>query len=280
MSDPGMAALDPIFYLHHANIDRMWAAWNTNTSNINPTDPNWLNGPAAQGEREFVMPAPSGPWVYTPQQMNSLGQLDYTYDNLPAPVAAPTKALLAQRLTRLGATAAVAKVQGGAAVVPGKNVELVGANQGVLPIKGSGAVTTAKLDTEVRGKVSASFAAAAETAQPDRIFLNLENVRGALDGSVLSVYINLPEGANPSDHPELLAGSVGLFGLRRASMKDGKHGGGGLNFILEITKIIDALYLDNALDVDSLQVRIVPHRSVPDQAEITVGRVSIYRQGQ
>ena len=30
MSDPGIAALDPIFYLHHCNIDRMWAAWNAN----------------------------------------------------------------------------------------------------------------------------------------------------------------------------------------------------------------------------------------------------------
>ena len=44
-------------------------------------------------------------------------------------------------------------------------------------------------------------------------------------------------------------------------------------------RIMDALRLDNALDVDSLQVRIVPHQPVPEQAEITVGRVSIYRQG-
>ncbi len=31
MSDPGLAGLDRIFYLHHANIDRMWALWNTRT---------------------------------------------------------------------------------------------------------------------------------------------------------------------------------------------------------------------------------------------------------
>jgi len=108
----------------------------------------------------------------------------------------------------------------------------------------------------------------------------LENVRGTHDASVLSVYINLPEGAKPSDHPELLAGSVGLFGLRRASLKDDKHGGQGLNFVLDITKIVDALHLRNALNVDSIHVRIVPHQAVPDQAQITVGRVSIYRQGQ
>jgi tyrosinase len=281
MSYPNLAGLDPIFYLHHANIDRMWAAWNANPSNANPTNPKWLNGPAAVGEREFVMPWPGGsPWVYTPQQMNSLNQLNYTYDDLPVPAPASAEDRLAKRLTRLGVAAAVAKAQEGAAVIPGKNVELVGANQGALAIKGSGARTTVKLDTDVRRKVSASLAAAAETAQPDRVFLNLENVRGADDASVLSVYINLPEGANPSDHPELMAGSVGLFGLRNASLTDGKHGGQGLSFVLDITKIVDTLHLDNALDVNSLQVRIVPHQPVPEQAEITVGRVSIYRQGQ
>ena len=31
------------------------------------------------------MPMPDGTaWVYTPQQMSTLSQLDYTYDSLPA----------------------------------------------------------------------------------------------------------------------------------------------------------------------------------------------------
>ena len=33
---------DPIFYLHHANIDRLWESWNR-LGNTNPTDPNYLN---------------------------------------------------------------------------------------------------------------------------------------------------------------------------------------------------------------------------------------------
>ena len=286
MSDPGLAGLDPIFYLHHANIDRMWAVWNGNAKNTNPTNPNWLNGPIAIGEREFVMPMPDGSsWVYTPRQMSSLNTLNYTYDSLPLPAPAPPTGLsahvssLAQRLTRLGATAAAAKVKKGAIVTTGDNLELLGANQQALPINGSGASTSVKLDAGVRRKVSKSLAMASETAPPDRVFLNLENVRGTHDATALSVYINLPEGAEPSDHPELLAGSVGLFGLRGASLKDDKHAGQGLNFVLDITKIIDALHLKNALDVDSVKVRIVPHHMIPDQAQISVGRVSIYRQG-
>ena len=27
MSDPATAALDPIFWLHHCNIDRLWEVW-------------------------------------------------------------------------------------------------------------------------------------------------------------------------------------------------------------------------------------------------------------
>ena len=162
----------------------------------------------------------------------------------------------------------------------GKNQELVGANQEALAIKGSGASTNVRLDAGIRRKMVATLARPSETAPPDRVFLNLENVRGASDPHVLSVYINLPEGARPGDRPELLAGSVGLFGLRSASFKDSKHAGQGLNFVLDITKIVDALHLKNSLEVDSLKVTIVPRRAVPGEARITVGRISIYRQGQ
>jgi len=280
MSVPGTAALDPIFYLHHANIDRMWAGWNQNPANTNPTDPNWLNGPAAIGEAEFVMPMPYGSsWVYTPQQMSSLSQLNYQYDSLP-PLPPPPTDLVVQRLARLRGATVAAQAQGGLHVTTGENKELVGASQGPVSIKSSGASVAVLFDSTARGKVAASLATASETALPDRVFLNLENVIGKFDAAELSLYINLPGGAKPGDHPELLAGTVALFGLGAASAPNGKHAGQGLNFALEITSIIDTLYLSRALDVDSLKVTIVPaRRALPDRVEITVGRVSIHRQG-
>ena len=42
MGDARISPLDPLFYCHHANIDRIWSEWqreqadNGNTSNINP----------------------------------------------------------------------------------------------------------------------------------------------------------------------------------------------------------------------------------------------------
>lgn len=276
MSDPGTAALDPIFYLHHANIDRMWAVWN-GSAHANPTAANWLSGPTANGERQFVMPMPDGKkWVFKPQDVVPLGTLDYTYDDLPP--LAPAGSQLARRLARLGATASISE-KDAAMVAPRKNQELVGASPEPVPLTGTGASATVRLAPDIRRKMTTSLAEAAVTKAPDRVFVHLENVRGTRDATVLSVYINVPEGELPSDHPDLLAGSVGLFGLRRASAVDGAHGGQGLTFLLEITNIIDALHLRDALNEDSLKVTIVPHQRLPERPLVTIGRISIYREG-
>ena len=50
--------------------------------------------------------------------------------------------------------------------------------------------------------------------------------------------------------------------------------------MLEITNIVDSLHLSNALDVDSLNVRIVPVKPVSEEAQVTIGRISIFRQGR
>ncbi|MFN2587200.1 MAG: tyrosinase family protein, partial [Actinomycetota bacterium] len=43
MSDPNCAAFDPIFWLHHANIDRLWNVWlGLGGGRANPTDAAWL----------------------------------------------------------------------------------------------------------------------------------------------------------------------------------------------------------------------------------------------
>jgi tyrosinase len=274
MADPGTAALDPIFYLHHCNIDRMWAVWNA-SGNSNPTDANWLNGPAQQ----FAMPGPGGqPWYYTPGQVANLGTLDYSYQELPAQPAPPSP-VLAQRLALLGAPAAAEKAKRTPAMraLP-KQTELLGATAGPLRIRERGTHTSIRLDSGVRRKAVASLAKPSEIALPDKVFLKLENVRGAFDASVLGVYVNLPENADPRDRRRSLAGNVALFGMRQASARDGQHAGEGLTFVLDITHITDQLYLANALDRESLQVDIVPNRPLLETAEVQVGRISVYRQ--
>jgi tyrosinase len=211
--------------------------------------------------------------------MANLSALDYSYQELSAQPAPPSP-MLAERLAMLGAPAAAvekAKSEPAARALP-KQTELLGASAGPLRIGGSGTQIAVKLDTGVRRKTVASLARASETALPDKAFLKLENVRGTFDAVVLDVSVNLSKDEKAGDGETLLAGHLALFGLRRASVPDGQHGGEGLTFILDITHIIDQLHLANALEGDSLQVNIVSNRPLPDEAQVQVGRISVYRQ--
>ena len=162
-------------------------------------------------------------------------------------------------------------------MTPSKKVELMGATQGIILVKGNGARAPLRLDKKVRSAVGASLAAASQAKPPDRVFLRLDNVAGTV-GGVLAVYINLPEADKPGQHEELCAGGIGLFGLRQASQKDGKHGGKGMSFTLDITKVVDHLHLNKLFDSDELSVSLVPSSAIPGSAPITVGRISVYRQ--
>jgi tyrosinase len=257
MGDPIMAGLDPIFYLHHCNIDRMWAVWNVTLGNANPNDPNWLHGPTTNGQPDFQMPY-DGTWrTFTPSDVTDLTQLNYTYQEMSAPADFVTSAkAFSARLTALGAALVSAPIGGAPHMTPSK-VELIGATQGMISVKGSGARTPLRLDKKVRSDLVASLAAASSAKPPDRVFLRLDNIVGTT-GGVLSVYINLPEAGKPSKYNELCAGSVGLFGLRQASQKDGKHAGKGMSFTLDITKVVDYLHLNKSLDADALSVSLVP----------------------
>jgi tyrosinase len=138
-----------------------------------------------------------------------------------------------------------------------------------LQISGSGAHTAVQLDSGVRSLLSRSLAGASLEALPDRVFLQLEHVRGSIDACKLNVSVN-----------QQSVGTVALFGLRRASQQDSAHGGAGLTFIFEITDIVDRLFLDGGLVNDRLDVQIQPGHPAQVAAPLTVGRISVYRQPQ
>jgi tyrosinase len=280
MSDPDTAGLDPIFWLHHANIDRLWEVWNDNpATNVDPTDPNWLNGPASIGERAFVMPMPDGTtWTYTPAEMVNLTTLGYTYDDLTPQGQHITHA---QRLNMLGfMMPAAALASGVSPVTPGTNVELVGASATGVPLATEPVHVPVAMDRTSRQKVGASLTPSDAAPAPDKVFLNLENLRGTSDANSYEVFVGLPEGKRPADHPELLAGSFSLFGIRKASNPDGEHGGQGLTITLDITETVDKLHLSKSFDVDSLHVWVVPAEGASTKTTTTIGRISIYRQGK
>ena len=164
-------------------------------------------------------------------------------------------------------------------------VELVGANDEAVPVRGSEVRTRVRLDSPARRRVTDSLSPSADAGEarpalPDRVFLNLENVRGSSDAAAFRVYVGLGDDEDVAEHPEALAGSIAPFGVTEASEADDEHGGEGLTFVLEITALVDRMHLEGSFDVDELPVRLVPVRPVGDEADLTVGRVSIFRQGR
>lgn len=289
MSHPLTAGIDPIFYLHHGNIDRLWESWNkfpagkpvnSPTDWQNPTDTKWLKGPASIGDRAFAMPNPDKTkWAYTPEQMQDIAGLGYEYDDLtPGAVAAPVT--LAARMANLGIRALAARPTGGPTVASQSKVEMMGASEGGMSLAGSGIMrSSVRTQPVVRARVAESLTARAlAPTKPDRVFLNLENVTGVHDAVIFQVYVGLPQGADPAKSKEYLAGSVSLFGVSEASDPAGKHAGNGMTYTLEITKVVDKLHLDHNFDVNNLSVDIVPLGNIPDAAKIKIGRISVYRQ--
>lgn len=289
MSSPLTAALDPIFYLHHCNIDRLWESWNTfppekpaNTPTDwkNPTDPNWLEGPGGIGDREFAMPNPdASTWIYTPREMQEIANLGYIYDDL-APGVASEPLALAARIENLGLDATTITASEEATMASQSKVELIGASESGLSLVGSEAIDNAvKTEAGARTRVSATLSGSAlEAALPDRVFLNLENITGLHDAVIFRVYVGLPQGADPSENREYLAGNVSLFGVSQASDPSGKHAGAGINYTLEITKIVDRLFVENSSSLEEVSIKFVPREAIPAAAKVEIGRISIYRQ--
>ncbi len=277
MSDPQMAGLDPVFWLHHANIDRLWQVWlDSNPAHQNPTDPDWVEGPPSSG-RPFVMPAPDGStYSYIVAQMLSLEELGYTYQDLSAPTLQSTQAKVAgQQLEAI-------------AVSDTKVTELLGANAQPINLLGSRIESPVRLDKPGIAKVTQNLSAARgllasgnESLLPqERVYLNLENIRGNLNAVTLSIYVNLPAGASPASHPELCAGDIALFGVRVASQKDEGHAGAGLTEVRDITDIVNRLDVNGDLDLEHLNISLFASTDLTPTANISIGRISVYRQGQ
>jgi len=78
MADFATVGGDPMFYLHHCNLDRIWESWNR-LGNKNPTDAKYLN-------RKFAYADRSGKRVDMPVSASDrVAQLGYEYDAYEMP---------------------------------------------------------------------------------------------------------------------------------------------------------------------------------------------------
>ncbi len=72
---PNCAAQDPVFWLHHANIDRLWERWlSLGGGRANPTEAAWRNVPFTFFDEKGAAVTMTAADVLDPA-----GQLGYTY---------------------------------------------------------------------------------------------------------------------------------------------------------------------------------------------------------
>lgn len=261
MSDPDLAGLDPIFWLHHCNIDRLWAAWLSRSGNVQESSAAWLDGPSP---RVFELPDISGSLVaFSPAQTLPGGALAPTYDDLIAGTGLGAMIASFDELQERTTMPASLSTE------PPPAATLVGANAETVTVGTETIATPVQLD-----RAEADIAG---DPIEQRVFLNLENVRGASPSGVLNVLISVPaQGAMPASAPEQVK-SVALFGLAKASSPDRAHGGNGISIALDITDIAKQLAHGGGGVLEQLLV----HLEQPGGGErppITVERVSVYKQ--
>jgi tyrosinase len=269
MGDPETAALDPIFWLHHANIDRLWEVWtHRNQAFVDPTDTSWQTGLTFE-----LQDASGAVQTYTPAQMMvTTAVLDgYVYDDISDPVRA-NRALMAGSLR--------VETMASAPHPP----QLTGTSQ--VPIQLTGRITSAEVVMDRTAVQSArQKAASLAPTRRARVFLNLENVTGSGRPGTYEVYIDAPPpGQQASPDKALYAGLLPTFGVEVASRPTGPQAGSGITTVLEITDQVEILRQQHRWDESRLQVLFVNEHpqdmqlaiARAAQANLKIGRISVY----
>jgi tyrosinase len=256
MSAFNTAALDPIFWLHHANIDRLWQVWLDagRGNHADPTSGDWLRSVSfafhdAQGNEVTMVPADVLDTRKAP--------LEYTYDRVVAPLAPVERAAITEAIAM------------GEQLPP----EMVGATERPIQLSEEATHATFAVASPSRGIVRGPTRAGLVDAA--RIFLNVEHLTSTRRVAAYDVYIAVPVGADPSHHEDKFVGRLPMFGLVEASRTGGAHSGSGLHYVLEVTEAIKRLAAQPGWDPSQLRVSFVPVRRVAG-AKVDVGRVSLY----
>jgi tyrosinase len=261
------AAQDPIFWLHHANIDRLWEAWLAlGDGRANPTgsraDP-WLNTWFKVGGGASAVTLRVREVLDTRQP-----PLTYFYSNISLPAPAPAAILAA-------GTATDSRFAEEEDPVPDDvPPEMVGASENRVPL----AAEPTEVEVAVEAPSGPALMDRAEGAQPRKVYLNVENVKGKeLAASNYAVHVNLPPGADPTGYQDRHVGQVSMFGVREASESDEEHGGSGLTFSFDITGVVQRLQETGEWDPERLRVTFTPVRAgAVEGGDVSAGRVSLF----
>lgn len=258
MGDPDTAGLDPIFWLHHANIDRLWQVWlNMGGGRSNPTESDWLNFSFDFHDKDRKPVIVQDKAVLDTREVLS----GYTYEGVPA----TNKKLLVEAVNKKLAQRFIPPL------------DIVAASEKVHTLARSGSQFSLALSpSKTRTAALKSVGLHENAGEKKRMLLRFENIKGTGVAPVYSVYLNAPD-KDGSQHSNY-AGSIALFGLERASISDKHHSGSGLNEQLDVTDLINHLRTLPDWDEKKLNISIKPDREVDEKVSISIGRISLYSE--
>ncbi len=256
MTNPDLAALDPIFWLHHANIDRLWDLWRLQrASHTNPTSAAWL-------DRRFSLRDASGAAVRMRARdvVDDIAQLDYTYDSLPASLAVRVESEVAPVARR-------------------RQPVMIGRNRRAVSVGTEGGAAVVAVD--------ALPEPAAAAASAPRLYLDVADIEGSTNpGIVYGVYVNLPDGASGADRDGHLAGVVSFFGIEQAGRAGDDPKGREahpIRYSFDVTELVERLRAGGGWNAKKMRVALLPvEGSEPEGAAagttrpVRVGTVSLY----
>ncbi|MGB8132295.1 MAG: tyrosinase family protein [Candidatus Angelobacter sp.] len=252
MGDPSTAAVDPIFYVHHSNIDRLWNLWLAQGGGRH----NPLSTSSWRNKSYTFFDENGNPVVMkTCDILRCAEQLNYTYESEPTQVKEycliripfPIYYLIWQVLIPW----------------PGPPVEL-NQQEVSVPIN----------IKEFRQRLAPLAGSKTET-----LVLELNNVEAERSpGTVWEVYLGLPPNTAPNPESPYFVGTVALFaaGIRAHSHGDFKPA----HFTFKINRQIMAALRGNQ---DQLRVMFVPSGPLMDgkptrpkvQSPVRIGAINV-----
>lgn len=249
------AGRDPLFLVHHANIDRIWASWNAN-GGPNPSNGGWM-------QQQFVFADPLGQRVSSKlSDYFDMAALGYAYDALIPPAAGP---MLAK-----GTTGTTAAVRNGSQVVTEEVARAGnGAELGTRPVHIRLLPVAGAKRTEVLGLAQ----------QGKRSYIVVRNLHVWVQPEVLyHLYLAPP---NASANRDNYIGTIDFFD---AEFHDHGHGrmGEALGenlYSFEVTQLLQRIArTGNPGARDELHLIVVPAGAPNPKARPMVGTVELVRQ--
>ncbi|MCC8363309.1 tyrosinase family protein [Lysobacter sp. A6] len=261
------SARDPLFWVHHANIDRLWASWNANFGGLNPTTGTWLN-------TQFTFSDRLGqPVTGRLRDFLSTSTLGYGYDVLVAPPAPKKK--------RTSSSSTLTAAQ--------STTQRLASLKASEPERVASATTTAKMGTSATRVTVERLSAAKQVAPvlglapadaPQRTYLVLTNLHTWKQPEVLyHVYLGPVRGS--ALNKNTYVGAINFFD---AEFHD--HGTShqldealGPNFYsFDVTELLRRFERGGTVARDALQVTFVPGGKARADAGAMVATVELVRQ--